>query len=52
MPRRTEEIIIAIGVFNCIIVKGIIPKCSEYYYNSIDKEYVSNQIILQEIIKK
>lgn len=34
-----------------ILVKGIIPKGSKYYYNSDRHEYVSNQIILQEIIK-
>lgn len=34
-----------------ILVKGIIPKGSEYYYNPVRHEYVSNQIILQEIIK-
>ena len=27
---------------------AIIPKGSEYYYDSIDKEYVSNQIIIKE----
>ena len=34
-----------------ILVKGIIPKGSKYYYNPDRHEYVSNQIILQEIIK-
>ena len=34
-----------------LLVKCIIPKGSDYYYNTIAKEYVSNQIILQEIIK-
>lgn len=34
-----------------IIVKGIIPKGSEYYYNPNRHEYVSNQIIIQEVIK-
>ena len=32
-------------------VKGIIPKGSKYYYNPVRHEYVSNRIILQEIIK-
>jgi hypothetical protein len=36
--------------FYCV-VKGIIPKGSEYYYNPDRHEYVSNQIVLQEIIK-
>ena len=39
---------------NCIIstknVKCIIPKGSEYYYNPFYTEYVSNQIIIKEII--
>lgn len=34
-----------------ILVKGIIPKGSKYYFNPDSHEYVSNQIILQEIIK-
>lgn len=34
------------------IVKCTIPKGSEFYYNSHDKEYVSNQIIIKQIIKK
>lgn len=33
------------------IVKCIIPKDSEYYYNSERREYVSNQIIIKEKIK-
>jgi hypothetical protein len=37
--------------YNGILVKGIIPKGSKYYYNPDRHEYVSNQIILQEIIK-
>ena len=35
-----------------ILVKGIIPKGSKYYYNPDRHEYVSNQIILQEVIKR
>ena len=39
---------------SCIIssknVKCIIPKGSEYYYDPIWREYVSNQIIIKEII--
>lgn len=35
-----------------ILVKGIIPKGSKYYFNPDGHEYVSNQIILKEIIKK
>lgn len=34
-----------------MIVKCIIPKGSEYYYNSDLKEYVSNQIIIKEKVK-
>lgn len=34
-----------------IIVRCIIPQGSEYYYNSEEKEYVSNQIIIKEQIK-
>lgn len=33
-----------------VLVKSIIPKGSRYYYNQIRHEYVSNRIILQEII--
>ena len=36
---------------DCYVVKGIIPKGSKYYYNPDRHEYVSNQIILQEVIK-
>lgn len=32
------------------IYKAIIPKGSEYYYNSYYKEYVSNQLIIKEKI--
>lgn len=34
-----------------ILVKGIIPKGSKYYYNPDRHEYVSNQIIIKEQIK-
>ena len=34
-----------------ILAKGIIPKGSKYYYNPTLHEYVSNQIILQEVIR-
>ena len=34
-----------------VVTKGIIPKGSRYYYNSYNHEYVSNQIIVQEVIK-
>lgn len=33
-----------------VLAKGIIPKGSRYYYNPDDHEYVSNQIIIQEVI--
>jgi len=33
-----------------VLAKGIIPKGSRYYYNPIRHEYVSNRIILKEII--
>ena len=33
------------------IYKAIIPKGAKYYYNPHDKEYVSNQLIIQEEIK-
>ena len=34
-----------------VIVKCMIPKDSEYYYNSERREYVSNQIVIKERIK-
>ena len=34
-----------------VIVKCMIPKDSKYYYNSKEKEYVSNQIVIKERIK-
>lgn len=34
-----------------IVVKCIIPEGAEYYYNSVYKEYVSNQIKIIEVIK-
>jgi len=33
----------------CIMVKCIIPKDSEYYYSEKRHEYVSNQIIIKEV---
>ena len=36
--------------FYRVIVKCIIPKGSEYYYNSNFKEYVSNKIIIKGIL--
>lgn len=39
--------------FGCnteIILKGIIPKGSEYYYNPMNRQYVSNQLILTKIL--
>jgi hypothetical protein len=33
-----------------IIVRCIIPKGSEYYINDYDEEYVSNNIIIKEIV--
>lgn len=36
--------------FGEVVTKGIIPKGSRYYYNPIMHEYVSNQIIIREVI--
>ena len=33
-----------------VVVRCTIPKGSEYYYNEYRREYVSNQIIVEEIL--
>jgi hypothetical protein len=33
------------------IFKSIIPKGSEFYYDNVNKEYVSNQLIIKKLIK-
>lgn len=43
--KRANLIVLLIGNY---VYKTIIPKGSEYYYNSMRNEYVSNQIIIKE----
>lgn len=40
-----------VNVVNVVIVRCVIPKGSEFYQDSVDNEYVSNQIIAKTILK-
>lgn len=37
--------------YGCCVFKTIIPKGSEFYYDNINKEYISNQLIIKKLIK-
>ena len=51
--KHAEEKSIRLSWFNgrCCVYKCIIPKGSTYYINTERKEYVSDQIIIEELVK-